>query len=189
MRFRVLGALLILLCWVSLGSAATLAWNPSARALGYRLAYGLTSGQYDVVLDTGAATVVSIGGLTPGMLYFAAAQAYNSVGVSDYSNEVSWVAADTDTVPPTVAITTPQNGSTVPRRGTVTVQAQASDSNGVTRVVLFVNGSQLCQRTATPYQCSWQVPSQRNRTYRLSAQAFDPSGNRGESPVITVTAR
>ncbi len=85
--------------FVSIASAApvptsvTLAWNPSPdpAVTGYRVHYGVASGQYTNSIEAGNTTSVTIPGLMPGVLYFFAVTAYNSSGVkSPFSNEISY---------------------------------------------------------------------------------------------------
>jgi hypothetical protein len=92
-----------------------------------------------------------------------------------------------DTTPPTVAITSPLNGSTVRRRSTVTITASASDNVGVTRVSYTINGSLLCTTTVSPYVCSWSVPGKPNASYTITAKAYDAAGNTATN-TVTVTA-
>lgn len=93
-----------------------------------------------------------------------------------------------DTIPPTVSITNPTDGGTVPRRSTVTITATASDNVGVTRVEFLVNGALQCTDTTAPYSCNWSVPNPKNQTYQLQARAFDQAGNVGTA-TIQVTAQ
>jgi len=95
----------------------------------------------------------------------------------------------TDTAPPSVAITSPLNGATVPKRSTMTISADASDNYGVTGVEFSVNGSLVCTDSAAPYSCAWRVPAASGRTYRLQAKAYDASNNVGSSALVTVTSR
>jgi chitinase len=186
---------MMLLLWLSAADAIMLAWDASEHAVGYRLHYGELSRAYDTTLEIGSPTQASVSGLTPGHTYFFAVTAYNVAGESDYSNEVSAVIPElpppppVDTIPPSAAITSPADGATVPRKGAVTLAMSASDAVGVDHVRLTVNGQQLCVDGAAPYSCTWNVPAPPDRTYRLQAEAFDAAGNRGQSAVVTVTAR
>jgi chitinase len=188
-------ASMLLLLGLSAADAITLAWNPSARAVGYRLHYGERSRAYDTTLEIGAPTQAAVGGLTPGHTYFFAVTAYDAAGESAYSNEVSSVIPEpfppppVDTTPPSAAITSPADGATVPRKGMVMVDVSASDDVGVTQVRVLVNGQQLCVDAQVPYRCTWNVPAPPGRTYRLQAEAFDAAGNGGQSAVVTTTAQ
>ena len=93
-----------------------------------------------------------------------------------------------DTTPPSITITSPVDGGTVPRRATVTIAASVSDNTGVTKVEFSVNGSLKCTDSTTPYTCNWKVPSKSSVTYTLQAKAYDAAGNIGASS-IRVTAK
>ena len=93
-----------------------------------------------------------------------------------------------DTTPPTVSITSPANGSIVPKKGNVTITASASDNIGVARVEFFVKGTLLCTDVSFPYSCNWRVASPPNKVYQLQARAFDQAGN-SATATIQVTSR
>jgi len=183
--------LLLLLWTVSWADASVnLTWNASSGATGYRLHYGQSHGVYDTSIDVGPSTTASLNGsLTVDATYFFAATAYNSAGESDYSNEVSKLITAADVTPPTVSITSPAPGSTVSRKGLVTIQANASDNVSVVSVTIRVNGQALCSDQSAPYQCSWAVPAPPNRHYQLDATAADAAGNVGKSAIVEVIAK
>jgi hypothetical protein len=56
---------------------------------GYKVYYGLSSGNYTNSLDVGNVTTYKIYNLTPGTYYFAVTAYDTSGNESDYSNEVS----------------------------------------------------------------------------------------------------
>ena len=93
-----------------------------------------------------------------------------------------------DTTPPTVAITNPVNGGTVPRKSNVTITATANDNVGVTRVDFLVNGNLQCSDTTAPYSCVWRTSNGRNQTFQLQARAFDAANN-SATTTIQVTTR
>jgi hypothetical protein len=168
----------------------TLYWDASVSATGYKLHYGQVSGVYTIDLDTGPSTSASVNGsLQPGTTYFFAATAYNGAGESGYSNEVSYLVPSSDVTAPSVMITFPANGATVPKKSTVTIQASASDNTGVDHVEFYVDGNLKCADSSSPYSCAWSVPPPPNRTYTLQAKAYDAAGNIGLSALITVTSQ
>src|SRR6266851_3836261 len=63
--------------------------------------------------------------------------------------------APNDTIPPTVTITSPHNGSQIQSNSTVTLTATASDNVGVSKVEFLVNGSVVCVIKNSPYKCIW----------------------------------
>lgn len=101
-------------------------------------------------------------------------------------NRIGFQQSGGDTIAPTVAITSPANNATVPRKANVTITATASDNVGVTRVEFLVNGALQCTDTTAPYSCTWRTPAAPNKTFTLQARAFDQAGN---SASATVTVR
>lgn len=110
------------------------------------------------------------------------AKAYDGAGNATTSGSVSVKVADTHA--PTVAVTSPTNGSTVGRGSTVTIAATSSDDRGVAKVTFTVNNVLKCTDTSVPYSCSWAVPSQRGVTYTIVVKAYDAANN-----VATVTVK
>src|SRR5687767_871590 len=71
----------------------TFAWdpNPEPDVAGYRIYYGVTSGNYTNIVDTGNTTSATIGNLTGGTTYYFVLTAYNAVGLeSPHSGEISY---------------------------------------------------------------------------------------------------
>jgi Big-like domain-containing protein len=85
---------------------------------------------------------------------------------------------------PSVTITAPSAGSNV--RGVVSIQAQASDDVGVTRVEFYVDGALKGTDTSAPYAYSWDTTASADGNHALTAKAFDAAGNVGNSPSVTV---
>jgi hypothetical protein len=96
-----LRARMLLACTVTLtlfgpararGGDVSLFWNPSPdlRAAGYNVHYGLGSRAYTWSLDADTNLTATVTGLTPGVVYYFAATAYDSNGVeSVFSNELT----------------------------------------------------------------------------------------------------
>jgi len=102
-------------------------------------------------------------------------------------NRIGFQASGGDTIPPTVAITSPANNAVVPRKANVTITATASDNVGVTRVEFLVNGALQCTDTTAPYSCTWRTPAAPNKTFTLQARAFDQAGNSASAAVTVRT--
>ncbi|GEM_PF-2031083 len=94
----------------------------------------------------------------------------------------------TDIIVPNISITSPANGSTVPKRTTVIITANASDVSGIQKVEFQVNGALKCTDTSAPYSCSWSVPNKPNVLYTLEAKAYDAANNTAVNS-IKVTAK
>ena len=82
--------LLSLYTSTALAGEVDLAWNASPGATGYRVYYGLASGNYTHNIDVGNTTTCTVASLQDDKIYFFAVQAYDNAGKrSGYSNEVS----------------------------------------------------------------------------------------------------
>ena len=88
-----------------------------------------------------------------------------------------------DTTPPTVTITSPQNGSTVFEIARIT--CVSTDNEGVERVELWVDGvSAGVSDDTEPYSMQWNTTKYENGTHTISVRSFDLSGNKTDSEPI-----
>ncbi len=96
-----------------------------------------------------------------------------------------------DTTPPTVAMTNPADGATVPAGTAVAVSANADDGvggSGVAGVQFQLDGTPLGDEDQTaPYSISWNPTAEQIGAHTLSAVARDAAGNMTTSDSITVT--
>ncbi|MGB9106500.1 MAG: Ig-like domain-containing protein [Terriglobales bacterium] len=113
------------------------------------------------------------------------ARAYDQAGNSTTSAAVSVNVVDT--TPPTVAVTSPANGSYVSKGTTVAISATASDNRSVQKVVFYVNNVLKCTSTRSPYSCNWSVPSQKGVRYTLKATAYDGSNNTANATSVVTS--
>ncbi len=67
-----------------------LAWNSSEGATGYNLYCGLESRTYDDIVDVGNNLQHKLTQLSENQLYYCAVTAYNEIGESGYSDEISF---------------------------------------------------------------------------------------------------
>jgi len=96
--------------------------------------------------------------------------------------------APSETVPPTVSLTSPQANATV--MGSITLAATAQDNAGGSGVVLvqfLVDGSVVGQTSKTPYSISFDTRIVSNANHAFSAKAWDAAGNFAVSAPVTVT--
>jgi len=93
--------------------------------------------------------------------------------------------SDGDTIPPTVTITNPLNGSILQRKSKITFQANAIDNKSVKKVEFYVGTSLLCTDSFVPYSCPWRIPNSRG-TYIIKVQVYDAADNFG-SNISSVT--
>lgn len=96
---------------------------------------------------------------------------------------------DNQGIPPTAAITSPPNGSTVIEGATLPITVNASDDVAVAAVNFLVNGQVAFTATASAsaatYQYNLTVPAG-NSTLTLGATAVDFGGNIGTAPNVLV---
>lgn len=91
----------------------------------------------------------------------------------------------TDTTAPSTAITSPTGGAKV--LGTATVNVNATDASGVSKVELYVGGVLLSTDTIAPYSFSWNTTTRADGAVTLMAKAYDTKGNVGSSSIsVTV---
>ena len=92
-----------------------------------------------------------------------------------------------DNSAPTVAITSPANGTSFSLLTfSTTVQANASDNVGVSQVVFYDGGSVIGTATSAPYSVSWNLIGAAKGTHTLTARAYDAAGNVTTSAPISV---
>ena len=87
---------------------------------------------------------------------------------------------------PTVSLTAPTSGTTLGAPVTVSLAADAADSDGsVTLVQFYANGALVGSDTTAPYTATW--PNVATGTYTVTARAFDDAGGNGVSAPVTLT--
>ena len=92
-----------------------------------------------------------------------------------------------DTTPPSVAITGPANGVTLPR-STLAVTASASDNIGLNSVQFKLDGVNLGSRdTAAPYAVNFNTTAVTEGVHTLTAVAQDLAGNTTTSAPVMIT--
>jgi subtilisin family serine protease len=104
--------------------------------------------------------------------------------LNDHDDLIIAVGHETDSTPPSVAITSPAEGTTV--EGTITVTAQASDNFGVQRVELYDGGNLVATDDRAPYHLSWASFPVPNGSHPLTVRAYDVAGNVATSAPVNV---
>jgi thermitase len=118
-------------------------------------------------------------------LMVKAYDAASNVGQASVSVNVSNVTV-VDTTPPTVAITSPANGSTVGSKNTK-ITVSATDNVGVTQVCIYIDGVLQATLTTAPYSYTWNTRRVSSGQHTITASAWDAAGNVGHAAPITVT--
>ena len=96
------------------------------------------------------------------------------------------VTAPTSNQPPAVSLTAPANGATFTAPATITVSADASDSDGsIAKVDFFAGTTLIGTDTTSPYSISWS--NVLAGTYSLTAVATDNAGAPTTSAARSVT--
>jgi hypothetical protein len=184
--------LTILSSSVSEATTVQLQWdaNPETESVaGYIVYYAPFSSQLigGTRVDVKAPlTTSTITNLDPYMTYQFAVTAYNTAGESEFSNIVILDATPipTDITSPIVSITTP--ASNIKVKGIVTINVNASDNIGVSRVDIYNGTTLLYAGNATPYSLNWNTTTVPDGAYVLTAKAYDVSGNIGQSTNIDI---
>ena len=98
--------------------------------------------------------------------------------------EPAWAAPPNKV--PTVSLTAPMNGATFGAPATISISANASDSDGTISRVDFYQGTTLLgTRTAAPYTITWSGVAA--GSYSLTAQAVDNRGASKTSTAVSIT--
>jgi Bacterial Ig domain/Fibronectin type III domain len=168
-------------------SSASLAWDPSPdpSVTAYQLKYGTASGAYSQTIDVGNTTTATVSNLSPGQTYYFVVTAFNGSGMESMpSNEITFTLAINQS--PSVTITSPVDGSSMVAPATVSITANATDSDGtVSRVEFYSGASKLGESTGSPY--SQTVDVSNAGTYVFTARAFDNEGASTDSAAVTIT--
>lgn len=100
---------------------------------------------------------------------------------SAYYTAQFWGILQTDAAP-TLTITSPAKDSMLDAAKPIVFRADASDDQGVARVLFRVDGAKVCELTQAPYDCSWAAAKQAaNGHHVLSVVAEDSAGQQTTS--------
>ncbi|VUX55720.1 conserved protein of unknown function [uncultured Woeseiaceae bacterium] len=94
-------------------------------------------------------------------------------------------AADFDNQAPTITLMSP--GAMV--SGNVTLDADATDNQGIVAVRFLVDGVLISSDTTAPYSVIWDTTTVANGQVTLTAEAEDAAGNVGVSADVVVTVQ
>jgi len=114
------------------------------------------------------------------------ARATDNLGGTTTSTAVNVTVTGGTNRPPTVAITAPANGASLPLNNIVTITATASDPDGSIQRVRFYDGStQLADDATGPYSTSWTPSS--GGAHQLTAVAVDNLNASTTSAPVSIT--
>jgi hypothetical protein len=125
----------------------------------------------------------------PNGSYMLQAKAYDAAGNVGTSapQSVSVQNAVADVTAPSVSITAPVSGSAV--SSIVSVNVNATDNVGVTRVEWYLNSTLAGTSPAGSAAFSWNTTTCPNGPCTLQAKAFDAAGNVGASTMLNITVQ
>lgn len=90
-------------------------------------------------------------------------------------------------IPPTVQITSPTTNANIVDPSAITISAAAADADGtVVRVEFYADGNLIGTATSSPFTFLWTT-YRSNRTYTLTARAFDNAGAMTVSAPVSIT--
>ncbi len=92
------------------------------------------------------------------------------------------VAVKVDNTPPTVRLDTPLAPGTI--SGSYTLEAEATDGQGVERVELWAGTILVGVVQAAPYVLTWDTTTFDNGSYDVEAVAYDLAGNTATSEIV-----
>jgi chitodextrinase len=119
--------------------------------------------------------------------YTYTVKAFDSAGnISEASEPLTVTTPQGDTTPPSVSMSSPEEGATVSGSG-VSLAATASDASGIAGVQFLLDGISLgAEDTSSPYGLTWDSTTVGNGSHTLAARARDGSGNVATSKSVTV---
>jgi hypothetical protein len=167
---------------------ATLAWDVSKGAAGYKIYSGTASSNYTWVVDVGNATTYTTASLTSGYTYYFAATAYDASGdESDYYDEISYNATSTScsySISPASASLGVSGGS-----GSIAVTTQSgctwSASSGVSWITITSGGT---ASGAATYSVASNSGAARSVVSTIAGQLFTFNQSGTQSYTITASA-
>lgn len=116
---------------------------------------------------------------------------YFSVDVAGNAESPRTTLVRIDAAAPNVTITSPSDGALVSRKGSLTLNASASDlgtgtgnPSGVAKVGFYLDGSLVAQDTSAPYSVSWKPKANLRGIHVLTAVATDVAGNTATSTPV-----
>ena len=121
--------------------------------------------------------------VTKGGAYMLTARATDNEGATATSSGINILVSDPQNQPPTIYITSPENGISIPAGGDLTIVAEASDVNGdIYKVEFFRDNQKLGEDLVSPFTYYWNnIPA---GSHSITARATDDEGATTTSPIV-----
>jgi phosphodiesterase/alkaline phosphatase D-like protein len=161
----------------------------TARGVCWGIAPNPTTADRHTVDGSGTGAFTSfLTGLKENTAYYVRAYATNAAGTA-YGGQFTFKTAGGAFG---VVITNPADGATV--SGTVTISAAVTSGaaaanveiTAVSRVVFYIDGTQIAEDTAAPYKTQWDTTAYADGSHTVEAVAYD-ANNQSARDEITVT--
>ena len=104
-----------------------------------------------------------------------------AVDLNLYSGNQLYLFHGSTTIPPTVSITSPTNGSTI--AGITTLNVGISDSLSISKIQLYLDSTLYGETSTTPYTFTLDTTKISNGAHTVLVKAFDISGNSASSQI------
>lgn len=111
---------------------------------------------------------------------------YFGSGRLNAAKVVAAAAPVADTVAPFTSVTSPADGSSIAGARSVNVTVASSDSIGVTKAELYINGRLTASSASGNFTYKWNTSKLSRGTYQLQSKAYDAAGNVASSAVVSV---
>jgi chitodextrinase len=164
-------------------SSMILSWTASTDTngvAGYNIYRCQGAGCAPALLGTTSSTSVQDTGLASGATYTYTVAAY------DANNNVSGLSAPlsvtTLLIAPSVSITSPSNGAKL-KNSSVTVSSSATDTVGVAKMELYIDGIFQTQTSNSSLSYRWNTNKIASGAHSITSKAYDRAGNMGSSSI------
>jgi|GEM_PF-1876301 len=168
-------------------TSATINWKTNEASdsqveYGTSVSYGASS-----ALNNSKATLhkVILSGLNASTDYNFRVKSKDYAGNLQTSENVTFSTTSIiDSTAPTVTVTSPLSGEEI--GGTVSIQATADDNINLAKVEFYIDSTKIGESTVEPYMVDFDTTSYDNDFYKLTAKAYDVTGNNTTSDAVQI---
>lgn len=169
-------------------TSVKLTWGDVANETGYRIRRKLsTETTFINVADVDANVLTFLDTtVSPSTDYvYTVRPLQNGIAVANSNNASVSTSACIVNQAPTVSVSSPQTSTTNYAPATITLKANATDDNGVTKVEFYRGTTLLGTDNSAPYSYNWTNVAVGN--YTITAKAYDADGLVATSSAISIT--